>query len=286
MLKQRIITALLMLVVFLFVTFHPSAQIFSAFTLALMVLAAWEWAQLNQCSSRAAIMVGGLFGLLSLGTWYLGWVYAHVPWLWVAVGSVWVLLAAYLLHAGASAWLAAPRFVRLLGGLLLLWVAWLAVIQIRAMGLNFLFSVLVLVWGADIFAYAAGRVFAGRLFRYKLAPSISPGKTWEGVCGAMLGVLVLAFAWRACESAFFVSSGDFYGSLYNRLAFVAPTFMVLAILFLVTMGIVGDLLESLFKRAAGVKDSSALLPGHGGVLDRIDALLPVLPLVMMLLSLL
>jgi phosphatidate cytidylyltransferase len=141
-----------------------------------------------------------------------------------------------------------------------------------------LFSVLVLVWAADVFAYFAGRTFGGRLFKRKLAPSISPGKTWEGVVGGMVGVVLIAFGWRFCD----LQQGSVDVSIFSLLGKVHPLFMLLAVVFMAMMSVVGDLVESLFKRSAGVKDSSALLPGHGGVLDRIDALLPILPLAMML----
>ena len=159
-----------------------------------------------------------------------------------------------------------------------LWTAWLAVAHARAMGINFLFSVLVLVWVADIFAYFAGRTWGGKIFARKLAPSISPGKTWEGALGGMLGVIVLAFVWRWADTAYAVDSMSLYSRLWVRGAVV----MVVAVVFMAAMSVVGDLVESLFKRSAGVKDSSGLLPGHGGVLDRVDALLPILPLALML----
>jgi phosphatidate cytidylyltransferase len=171
-----------------------------------------------------------------------------------------------------------PRAARLTGGILALWVAWIAVAQARMIGVNFLFSVLVLVWVADIFAYFSGRALGGRFFARKLAPAISPGKTWEGACGGMMGVVLCAFIWRWLDGS--VSLGA--SSLYTRLGNIHLAFMVLSVLFLATMSIVGDLVESLFKRSAGVKDSSGLLPGHGGVLDRVDALLPILPLAIML----
>jgi len=201
--------------------------------------------------------------------------------LWLVAGSAWVLVGAWLLHAGVASWSTVPKGLRLAGGVLALWVAWLAVVQARIMGINYLFSVLVLVWVADIFAYFAGRSMGGRFFKRKLAPSISPGKTWEGACGGMLGVVVCAFVWRSVDAA----TAAHVDSLYTRLSQVHLAFMVLAVVFLAAMSIVGDLVESLFKRSAGVKDSSGLLPGHGGVLDRVDALLPILPLAMMLSSL-
>jgi len=151
-------------------------------------------------------------------------------------------------------------------------------VQARAIGVNFLFSVLVLVWGADVAAYFCGRIWGGRWIARKLAAAISPGKTWEGALGGLVLVMALACLWRRWETL------SQWGalSLYGRLGEGGPFFMVVAVAFLTTMSVAGDLLESLFKRAAGFKDSSQLLPGHGGVLDRIDALLPVLPLAMLL----
>ena len=204
--------------------------------------------------------------------------YAPLKILWIFAGSAWVVLGAWLLYRGVAVWTHVPRVVRLVGGIFALWVAWIAVVQARIMGINFLFSVLVLVWVADIFAYFAGRALGGRFFTRKLAPTISPGKTWEGAIGGMAGVVACAFLWRYLDSAYAVD----VASLYTRLGDNHITFMVLASLFLATMSVVGDLVESLFKRSAGVKDSSGLLPGHGGVLDRVDALLPILPLAMML----
>ncbi|MDO9090584.1 MAG: phosphatidate cytidylyltransferase, partial [Burkholderiaceae bacterium] len=178
-------------------------------------------------------------------------------------------------------WARVPVALRLVGGLLALSLAWLAAAQARVIGINFLLSVLVLVWVADIGAYFAGRAFGTRFTRGKLAPSISPGKSWEGVWGGMVGVLVLAGAWVWADAA--ARAG--VGSLYTRLYGVGAWLLVIAVLFLAAMSVVGDLVESLIKRSAGVKDSSGLLPGHGGVLDRVDALLPALPLAMMLASL-
>jgi phosphatidate cytidylyltransferase len=141
--------------------------------------------------------------------------------------------------------------------------------------------VLVLVWAADVFAYFAGRTCGGAVFKNKLAPSISPGKTWEGVVGGLCGVLICALVWLWLDGQMPAQPS----SIYTRLNVNGMGFMVLAVVFLGAMSVVGDLVESLFKRSAGVKDSSNLLPGHGGVLDRVDALLPTLPLAMMLVSL-
>jgi phosphatidate cytidylyltransferase len=135
-----------------------------------------------------------------------------------------------------------------------------------------------LVWVADIAAYFGGRRFGKR----KLAPSISPGKSWEGVYSGMVGVFLLMLLWRALESRFSADSASLFGQLLSKLGLLGG---MAALALLAGMSVVGDLMESLVKRAAGAKDSSRLLPGHGGVLDRIDALLPVFPLSLAVLSL-
>jgi phosphatidate cytidylyltransferase len=139
-------------------------------------------------------------------------------------------------------------------------------------------SVLLLVWAADIFAYFAGRALGGRFSSSKLAPSISPGKSWEGVWGGAVGVLVLASVWVVSDAIWKNAVPSLYSLLFKQ----HWTILLVALLFLTAMSVVGDLVESLIKRSAGAKDSSNLLPGHGGVLDRIDALLPTLPIAMML----
>jgi phosphatidate cytidylyltransferase len=115
-----------------------------------------------------------------------------------------------------------------------------------------------------------------------LAASISPGKSWEGVLGGMAGALLLALAWTLLDLSFATGGASFYTSLADRHSL---PLMLLVVVFMAAMSVVGDLVESLVKRSAGAKDSSALLPGHGGVLDRLDALIPTLPLAMMLASL-
>ena len=154
-------------------------------------------------------------------------------------------------------------------------------VQARQIGVNFLLSVLALVWVADVFAYFAGRAFGLRWTRQKLAPAISPGKSWEGAWGGALGVVLMAFIWVWADAAQQAQISSFYTRLYAQGAWL----LLVAALFMAAMSVVGDLVESLIKRSAGFKDSSQLLPGHGGVLDRIDALLPTLPLAMMLTSL-
>ncbi len=278
MLGQRIITALLMLAVLVPAVLYPVTAPFLAVALLLIAAGAWEWARMNQTSFSASVLFGVLCAALCAVAWLSGGVLTSMRTLWILVGCMWVLMGALLLRAGVNAWSSVPRAIRLAGGLIALCTAWLAVAQARTLGINFLFSILVLVWVADIFAYFAGRSLGGKFIANKLAPSISPGKTWEGALGGMLGVIACAFIWLWADKTFTVDSLSLYSRLWAR----GPVTMVVAMVFMAAMSVVGDLVESLFKRSAGIKDSSGLLPGHGGVLDRIDALLPTLPLAMML----
>jgi len=278
MLKQRVITALIMMLVLLPALFNASPLPFCGLALLMIAAGAWEWGRLVGYGGRTALAVGALCAAMCLASWYAGWLDQKMPLLWGVVGGLWVLLGAGMLRGGVAAWSALPRGLRLVGGLLALWVAWLAVAQARVIGINYLLSVMALVWAADIAAYFAGRALGGRFSKVKLAPTISPGKSWEGVWGGMLGVLVLACLWRWADVANAVAVPSLYSLLYVR----AWWLMLVAVLFMAAMSVVGDLVESLIKRSAGVKDSSGLLPGHGGVLDRLDALLPSLPLAMML----
>lgn len=278
MLGQRIITALLMLAVLVPAVFYPLTPPFLGVALLLIAAGAWEWARMNQTSAGVAVFYGVLCACLCALAWMAGAVNASMRLLWILVGCTWVLMGAFLLRAGVGVWVGVPRSIRLSGGLIALFTAWLAVAQARLIGINFLFSALVLVWVADVFAYFAGRALGGKFIARKLAPAISPGKTWEGALGGVLGVMVCAFVWRWADTAFAVDSLSLYSRLWER----GTATMVIAVVFMAAMSVVGDLLESLFKRSAGVKDSSGLLPGHGGVLDRVDALLPTLPLAMML----
>jgi phosphatidate cytidylyltransferase len=184
------------------------------------------------------------------------------------------------LRIGVAGWPRLPQSGRLVIGLVMLWTAWLALVGSRSLGINFLLSLLCIVWTADIAAYFGGRAFGKR----KLAPAISPGKSWAGVYSGMAGTLVLAVVWLSIERSWPAVPGgaSWFSLVAARLGTGA---MLAAVLFLAGLSVVGDLVESLVKRSAGAKDSSQLLPGHGGVLDRIDAMLPVLPLSLAFLAL-
>lgn len=281
MLKQRVITAVVLLLILLPALFYDSPAPFCAIALVLIAAGAWEWARLNGYGPVVSVLSGLVSVVVCAVMWQFGLLAQSLPLLWLLVGSIWVLVSAWVLRGGVSAWSGFAQPIRLVAGLLALLLTWLAVAQARVIGINFLLSILVLVWVADIFAYFAGRAFGGRFTHSKLAPSISPGKSWEGVWGGMVGVVTLAYVWRWADAAWAAS----VPSLYSHLGQKGVWLLLIAVVFMAAMSVVGDLFESLVKRSAGVKDSSGLLPGHGGVLDRVDALLPSLPLAMMLYTL-
>ena len=281
MLKQRVITALILLAILLPALFYSGSSVpFAVLMLVFMAAGAWEWGRLNGFGQAGSLVLGAICTAMCAGSWWAGWLDQSLTTVWLIAGALWVLGGVLMLRAGVAGWPHIPSAVRLVGGVLALWLSWMAVVQARNIGINYLMSVLVLVWVADVFAYFAGRTFGLKFTKNKLAPSISPGKSWEGVWGGMLGVIVLALVWSWADRHYGASVPSFYSVLQSR----GLWFLLLAAVFMAAMSVVGDLVESLIKRSVGVKDSSGLLPGHGGVLDRIDALLPTLPLAMMLSS--
>ena len=274
MLKQRIATALVLLALLIPTLVPRSVWPFAILTLVAMSLAGWEWSRLNgvgRLSPLFGVCLGTACGLALRA----GWGESAPPSAWWAATAIWVLGGTWVLRGGVAAWPKIPRAVRLGFGLLALWTAWLAMANAKAVGLNFILSIFTAVWAADIFAYFGGRAFGKR----KLAPGISPGKSWEGVWSGMVGALFVAAAWLAFDSRYVVDSPSVYQAIATR--FSLPG-LALVVVFLAAMSVVGDLVESLVKRSAGAKDSSALLPGHGGILDRVDALLPVFPIALAL----
>jgi len=271
MLKQRVITAVILLAILLPALFYPSPEPFAALTLVLIVGAGWEWARLNGCQEGASRAAGLMLGMCLAVVWWIWGLDADSRWLWPVASLVWLIVTPWLLYRGVAGWPAIPRGVRLILGWCLIAVAWWAMAQARVMGVAMLLSMLLLVWVADVAAYFGGRALGKR----KLAPQISPGKSWEGAVSGWIAVslLSLAWVWWMPEPL----GLQLYGVLWS---WAHPWWAVAALWLLVAMSVSGDLVESLVKRSAGMKDSSQLLPGHGGVLDRVDALLPVLPLAM------
>jgi len=275
MLKLRIITALVLLAVFLPAFFASSAEPLAWLTLVLIAAGAWEWGRLMGLSTLRSFGLGFLCVVLCLGSWKLFELPLHTtPNVWACAGALWVLVGAWMLRGGIAAWSSVHIATKLIGGTLALWLCWLAIFQAKRVGINYMLSIFVLVWIADIAAYFAGRSFGLR----KLAPSLSPSKSWEGVWGGICAVWILAFSWVWADQMAMFDSPSIYSLLYAQ----GWVYFLVSVTFLTAMSVVGDLVESMVKRTAGVKDSSQLLPGHGGVLDRVDALLPTLPLAMML----
>lgn len=263
MLKARVTTALVLLAILLPVFFLNDFVTFAVVTLVFFAAGAWEglrlfrfsrpqvWAGVWTVVYAAIVFVSGLSGAYGLSG--------------VCV-ALWVLGFAPALKLG----LPPPGTAgdRLLGAayMLALMGCFIAIVDLFRHSSLYLLSVMAIVWVADIGAYFVGKGCGRR----KLAPSISPGKSWEGAVGGWFAVLAIAAATVICFD------GDtFSGHLYGRYGWSG---FVVVMTLLVSAGVVGDLFESQLKRRAGVKDSSNLLPGHGGVLDRIDALIPVLPL--------
>ena len=265
MLGQRVVTAVILLLILAGAAALGHGA-FLALAAAILGLACFEWLRLAGVPSPWPIAMGVLFAVLALaGAWFGTLTSGAATWLLGCAAAAWLGIAALLvLHEAKGERL--PRWLVLGACPALLAAAWLGFVRLLAHGYLFLLSALALVWIADIAAYFAGRAFGRR----KLAPRISPGKTWAGAGGAMLTVLVVA--------AVLLVLAPGLNLLSTRVAQGAGWLaMLLAMTMLVALSIVGDLFESLLKRQAGVKDSSGLLPGHGGVFDRIDALLPVLP---------
>jgi phosphatidate cytidylyltransferase len=277
MLKQRVLTALVLLAILLPTLVVKPIWPFAVFTILGIGAAGWEWARLNGAGG-AAPALGIALGAACAAAAAAGWASGTPAGAWWVAAVLWVLGGVLVLRRGVQGWPAWPQPLRVGLGLVLLFSSWLALVHAKAVGLNFILSLLALVWAADIAAYFGGRA----LGRRKLAPTISPGKSWEGAWSGLAGALLLAALWLAVERAVPTDSQSVYAVLDARLGLLG---LALAVGVLTAMGVVGDLFESLVKRSAGAKDSSALLPGHGGVLDRVDALLPVLPLALAMITL-
>jgi phosphatidate cytidylyltransferase len=270
MLRERVITALVLLALLIPAVMARSPLPFALLTIVLIGAAGWEWGRLCGLPPVAAIASGVLLGLACAAIAPLGAGIGGVEFsaeAWGAIAVLWVVGGALALRAGPDGFRTLNTVVRFVVGWVLIGAAWAALIVSWERGLAYLASVCALVWFADIFAYFGGRALGKR----KLAPSISPGKSWEGAISGLLAVIVLAVIVVVVTVH---PHGNLFALLHERFGFAG---MIVACTALVALAIVGDLVESLVKRAAGVKDASGLLPGHGGVLDRIDALLPVFP---------
>jgi phosphatidate cytidylyltransferase len=268
MLKTRIITAIVLLAVLLPVLYWANPIAFAVVVTLFFGAAIWEGFRLFNPDSTSAL-------LISLA-WTAAFVYAFFvagpgrPTFWFAISVlIWLLRFVPSLKIGLPPLDSGGNTLLSLTYAVAIVACFAAIVALFRHSAPYLLSVMALVWIADIGAYCAGKAFGKR----KLAPKISPGKSWEGAIGG--GVAVLLIATLSVVSGGAALADTFAVHVQQRLGWAA----LFAILIVITAAsVVGDLFESQLKRRAGVKDSSKLLPGHGGVLDRIDALIPVLPL--------
>jgi phosphatidate cytidylyltransferase len=268
MLLTRVLTAAAIMPVVLGMLFLAPPAWWALFMLVIALLACWEWSRMCGLTAVGQGTYLAASGAIGAFLWLL---YLRVvPGNFAAMALTGFIIATVFWVGGVPLWLAqrlrpSPSTCAA-AGWIVAWPAWLAFVVLRDTSPWLLLAVAALVWVADIAAYFAGKRFG----RHKLAPAVSPGKTWEGVAGALVGVMIYGavLAWIANVHATPITS------LFDDGAAVP---VVLAMLALTGVSVVGDLFESWMKRGAGLKDSSHLLPGHGGILDRIDALTSTLP---------
>ncbi|SFC38255.1 phosphatidate cytidylyltransferase [Marinospirillum celere] len=254
MLKQRLITAIILAPLALWGLFGLEGFAFALFTGAVICVAAWEWARLSGLPRPGHYLYPLGIGLALWGAW--GQPHLLQQMLWAGV-FFWVFaLTLVMTYPKTVSWWRCPAR-RAIMGIFVLIPAWSGFVLLRDTGSFWLLYVLLIAWVADIFAYFAGRAFG----KHKLAPAVSPGKSWEGVAGGLVGTTLLSLG----------------ASFYLDLSPANSLTLLLITLVITGVSVVGDLTESLVKREAGMKDSSNLLPGHGGFMDRIDSLTSAVP---------
>lgn len=266
MLKQRVITALILAIVFVAALFGLPAGYFSFFVGAIVLVGAWEWACLAGFPARwqRGLYAMVILGVLLLASYYLGFEGEASPNLdanaireLLLAGCVWWAIALLLVQGyPSSALLWGHKILRLLMGLLVLIPTWVALVYVRQQeaGAWLVLLLMLIVAMADSGGYFAGKRFG----KHKLASAVSPGKTWEGFAGGLVANCLLALLLSITLGV----------SLLLMLALVLPASLV---------SVLGDLLESMLKRHAGIKDSGTILPGHGGILDRVDGVTAAAP---------
>ena len=258
MLKQRMITAIVLAPVVIACVFLLPIEGFATFFALVSIIGAWEWASLSDLKKTSYRLLYAAVVLAALcGGW---WIFQHQY-------ALFLILPALLLWCAAFLWIKqypkqglwAQQGARMLLGLLFLTAAWLSLLGLKALpaGNAWLLLILLVVWAADIGAYFSGK----RWGKNKLAPNVSPGKTREGMYGGLAAITITAIVF----------------SLWNELAWSTAVYVVLLSVVVGVVSVMGDLFESLLKRHAGMKDSGTILPGHGGVLDRIDSILSAAP---------
>ena len=285
MLKQRIATGVILVAAFLAALFSSQPLVFVAFCASMIVIACWEWAAFAECNQPAQRLTFTAVVLLGMAAvFYGGGFYADafnletdaalptassLLTLFYFAAAFWLFVLLVLITYPASGSVLASRGLRLLLGVLTLTLAWAALLVLRyhPYGQFWVIYLFAVVACADIGAYFAGKAFGRR----KLAPEISPGKSWEGFFGGLAVALLFALV----LGQWFAAQAD------NPL----PELRMLLIVTALVAGasVLGDLFESVLKRRCGIKDSGNILPGHGGVMDRIDGLTAALPMLALIL---
>ena len=260
MLLKRIFTAGLLIVSLFACLFWLSDTLWALVMLLPLAIGAQEWGKLAGIPLWARIGYAMLMVILAGIMYFLD----QAAWLYVVALIFWLIIVPMWLATGwqlKSAWLRVPL------GVLVLLPVWMALVELREQGPWWVLLLMGVVWIADTAAYFTGRQFG----KHKMAPVISPGKTWEGVVGAVIAVIIYGF----------IVLMALRGPRFDPHEWAMPALM-LGMLMLY-LSILGDLFESWVKRVANVKDSGDILPGHGGVLDRIDALTSTLPIAALIL---
>ena len=270
MLKTRVLTAIAVVLVLLIALFYFPAWAWGLVTCVIVLAGCWEWSRFcgfNKLGGIIYLVCTAILACAFLAVYVLnqpgGWLLRISQALFVLAGVFWLLVVPVWLKA---LWHPKRAWICGVAGWCVIFPTWSAFLLMRNISPLLLLSLMVVVWAADIAAYFAGKRFGVT----KLAPAISPGKTWEGAVGGLIGVMCYFLIWFAL----LWSAGG--AAWAYRLLFFG-TWLPLLFLGLGATSILGDLFESWMKRCAGMKDSSNLLPGHGGILDRIDALTATLP---------
>lgn len=256
MLKQRVLAAAVLIPGFLLALFYSSPLLWMGLMALGTLLAAWEWARIAGYATPGRALYVLAVALCLLGLYFFARLESTLQAMWGIALVFWLALAPLWL---ARHWLLRQRWLLALVGLIVLLPTWQAMVSLRDQSILLLLFLMGLVWVADITAYVCGRLWG----KHKLAPRISPGKTWEGAAGALFGGALFTLLWQS-------------DAMLQLVGFSTMGLGLMAI-FLVAISILGDLFESHMKRCAGLKDSGNLIPGHGGILDRIDSQTSVLP---------
>ena len=258
MLKQRVITALILGILVLGAVIWAPVWLFSLLVGCVTLYGAWEWSNFCRIGRQNRLVYVGVAGLIMCVIAVIG-LHHLLTTIVIAAGLFWLLAIVMVLRFPEGLrWSACgPKLVI---GMWVLVPAWAALTAIKALpdGVWLIFLLLFLVWGADTGAYFAGRAMGKR----KLMPRVSPGKTLEGVYGGLVTCVVIAAVY----------------AFLRELSFVSAVFLIVLAVITAVASVLGDLFESMFKRERGIKDSGTLLPGHGGVLDRIDSITAAAPI--------